>query len=130
MKAILYTDGSCLGNPGPAGIGVVLISHNETIKVSEPIGHGTNNVAEYKALLRGLELALERGYSEIKVNLDSNIVASQVLGQYRVSEKLAGLCAQVRELLKNFKTCHISWIPRELNDQADKLAKQAASNIF
>ncbi|HEX2057270.1 MAG TPA: ribonuclease HI family protein, partial [Actinomycetota bacterium] len=78
MKAILYADGGARGNPGPAGIGVVLedLDGNVIGEIARGIGVATNNVAEYTALIRGLELALDRGVTEIDVRLDSQLVVS------------------------------------------------------
>lgn len=131
MKAILYTDGSSLGNPGPSGIGIILSSQEETAEFSFHIGNTTNNVAEYHALVTALQIARSKGYSDIEVNSDSQLMVNQVAGKYRVGNgKLQNLYQQTISLLQSFSRWTINWIPREQNSHADKLAKQAASNIF
>ena len=127
MKAILNTDGGARGNPGPAGIGVVLQTESGEVigEIARGIGETTNNVAEYKALIAGLELALERAVSEIEVRVDSELVVSQIQGKWKIkNDKLRHLAVTARRLLGNFASWSISHVPREENAGADALANQ------
>ena len=127
-KMVLYTDGCCRGNPGPAGIGVVIKdSHKKILKeLSEYIGEATNNIAEYSALIRGLEAAGDLGADEIKVFMDSELVVKQVKGEYRVKDEvMKELFQQTLEALKDFKSFEIKHIDRSKNKEADKLANRA-----
>lgn len=124
----LYCDGASSGNPGRSGIGVVLKSEGNTYEMSESIGIATNNVAEYTALLRGLEKAKALRIEKLRIFLDSELLVRQILGEYKVkSEHLKGLYHNVMTHLKGFKAYTIKHIPREQNNLADKLAKKAAS---
>ncbi len=127
MKLILYTDGAARGNPGPAAIGIVLTdtTGNRIEEHGEAIGNTTNNEAEYRALLRGLEIAGRHG-DEIEIRTDSELMARQLNGAYRVkAEHLKPLHAQARHAMAKFKSATIAIIPRELNKRADALANQA-----
>ena len=124
-RARLHTDGGARGNPGPAGIGVVLSDEQGNVLEEryEGIGSTTNNVAEYRALIAGLELALERGVTELEVALDSTLVAAQVKGEWKIrNDRLRSLAVQARSLLDRFDKATISHVRRELNTRADKLA--------
>ncbi len=124
----LYCDGASSGNPGKSGVGVVLTAEGNTYEMSESIGIATNNVAEYTALLRGLDKAKSLKIESLKIFVDSELLVKQVLGEYRVkSENLTGLYHNVMSRLKGFKSYTIAHVPREQNKQADKLAKKAAS---
>ncbi len=127
MKLILYTDGAARGNPGPAAIGIVLMdtTGNRIEEVGEAIGNTTNNEAEYRALLRGLEIAGRHG-DEIEIRTDSELMARQLNGTYRVkAAHLKPLHEQARRAMSKFKNTTIAIIPRELNKRADALANQA-----
>jgi probable phosphoglycerate mutase len=128
MKWILHCDGASRGNPGPAGIGVALYRDGETEPVAalgESIGRTTNNVAEYAALLRGLREALLKGASEIEVRTDSELMARQVQGRYKVnSPDLLPLFQEARLLLTKFDRATITHVLRGKNALADKLANQ------
>ena len=128
MKATLHTDGGARGNPGPAGIGAVLYDETgeEIGQVSESLGATTNNVAEYKALIAGLELAVARGVTEIDVKCDSQLVVSQVSGEWKIkSDQLRSLAAKAERLLYKFPSHSLSHVPRASNARADELANQA-----
>src|ERR671925_115080 len=86
MRARLHTDGGARGNPGPAGVGVVLTTDSGEVigEIARGIGTTTNNVAEYRALIAGLELALEHGVTDIAVHVDSELVVHQVLGEWKI----------------------------------------------
>ena len=126
-KTILYTDGAARGNPGPAAIGIVLTDErgNEIEAFGETIGETTNNVAEYRALLRGLERAA-RHADAIEIRTDSELLARQLNGAYRVrAANLKPLHTHAQRALKQFKRVTIAIIPRELNRRADALANEA-----
>lgn len=125
MKAILNTDGGARGNPGPAGIGVVLRSENgETIEqFGRGIGIATNNVAEYEAVISGLALALERGVTDLQILIDSELVASQIEGRWKIrNDRLRALAVTARSLLNRLDSATISHVPRAQNADADRLA--------
>ena len=127
-KLTLYTDGCCRGNPGPAGIGVVIKDHRKKIlkELSEYIGAATNNIAEYSALIRGLKAAGGLGAEEITVFMDSELVVKQLNGDYRVKDDgMKELFRQTLEILKDFKSFEIKHIDRSKNKEADKLANKA-----
>lgn len=121
----LYCDGASSGNPGPAGIGMVLCAPDGTELQAwgAPIGRATNNVAEYKAVIEGLSRALELGVSEIEVLSDSELLVRQITGAYKVkSPALAELHARGLELLSRFERWDVEYIPRSNNTKADKIA--------
>ncbi|CUU35637.1 Predicted helicase [Armatimonadetes bacterium GXS] len=128
-RAILYTDGASFGNPGPAGIGVVLTDESGNVleRLSEPIGYATNNEAEYRALIRGLERAVALGVEELTWYADSELVVRQWTGQYRVKQPhLAQLLAQARALAQKIPRFVARHTLRGGNTEADALAKQGA----
>jgi ribonuclease HI len=127
MKARLHTDGGARGNPGPAGIGVLLIDDSGEVlgEVAEGIGVATNNVAEYRALIAGLKLAAAKGVSEIEVFMDSELVVSQMRGKWKIKNKaLQPLALEASSLLNRFESATITHVRREANADADKLANQ------
>ncbi len=123
---VAYVDGGSLGNPGPAGIGVVIDgSADGTIKIERSIGHQDNNVAEYAALLEALQLALELGASTLHVFSDSEVVVKQMRGEYACrSSRLYSLHWTCRKLAHSLDFS-ISHIPREDNVEANRLANSA-----
>lgn len=127
MNAVLFTDGGARGNPGPAGIGVVLrLPGGDVFRIARPLGTTTNNVAEYTALIEGLEVALGHGVSELEVRIDSNLVVNQVQGRWRIKdEKLRPLAVQARRLLDRFERAEVVYVPRADNAEADALANEA-----
>lgn len=130
MKAKLYCDGASRGNPGDAGIGCVIIIDSKKIEISEYIGKTTNNVAEYKALIRGLEEVLKLKAQEVDIFSDSELLVMQINGVYKVrNKKLLPLYSQVKELLSKFKGYQIFHIYRDENFNADKLAKEASCRL-
>lgn len=127
-KVALYTDGCCRGNPGPAGIGVVIKDPRRKVlkELSEYIGEATNNIAEYSALIRGLEEAGILGAREITVFMDSELIVRQLNGEYRVKDDaMKELFRRALEVLKGFKSFEIKHIDRSKNKEADKLANRA-----
>lgn len=127
-RLYLYTDGAARGNPGPAGAGMVILGEDGTV-VDESfryLGTATNNVAEYEALISGLELCRKYQPCQLHVHMDSELVVRQLQGRYRVkNETLAGFYQKAVELLKIFGTPALTHIPREKNARADKLANKA-----
>ena len=124
----LYSDGASRGNPGHSGIGVVIKDENSKIvkKVSQYIGQGTNNVAEYIALIVGLEEAVKLGIKDIEAFLDSELLVKQIEGAYKVkSEHLKPLLFLVKYLSNFFPGIVYKHIPREKNKEADRLASEA-----
>ncbi len=126
IKAILHTDGGARGNPGPAGIGVVL-EIGETKKLFKKyIGEGTNNQAEYQALILGLEEAAKLLADEVDCYLDSELVVKQLKREYKVkNEGLAPLFIKVHNLSQSFKKVKYIHVFRESNVEADKLVNEA-----
>lgn len=129
MKVTIFTDGASKGNPGAAGIGVVLSDSEARIlaEISEYIGETTNNVAEYKALIRGLEKAAELGATEVEISTDSELMARQITGVYKVkAEHLKELHSKVLSLLRHFREVSITHVVREENKLADRLAREGS----
>ena len=127
MRVVLHTDGGARGNPGPAGIGVVLATTDGEViaELARGIGRATNNVAEYEALIAGLELALEHGATEVDAYVDSALVASQVKGEWKIkNDRLRSLAVKARALMGRFERASIDNVPREENAGADRLANQ------
>jgi len=126
----LFIDGACQGNPGPAGIGVVVVKNGKVIKeISQFIGVATNNIAEYTALIFGLQEALILKAESVHVTTDSELLFYQIKGSYKVrDENLKFLNAQVCHLLTGFKSFDIKHVMREKNSQADMLATQSIKN--
>jgi catechol 2,3-dioxygenase len=121
-------DGGSRGNPGPAAIGVVVRDGNGKVleRVGEKIGKATNNVAEYKALLRGIELAAEHSGTDLELIGDSQLVARQVQGRYKVkSAEIKPLHAEVKRALRGFDSWSIRNVPRAENTEADRLVNEA-----
>ena len=125
---VVNVDGGSRGNPGPAAIGVVIATTGGEVleELGETIGAATNNVAEYRALLRGIERATELGASELELVGDSELVVKQVRGEYKVKDpNLKALHAQVRSALTGVDSWRIRNVPREQNAEADRLVNEA-----
>lgn len=121
-------DGGARGNPGPAGIGIVITAGDGSVlaRANDYIGVATNNAAEYRALLLGLERARELGAREVEVVNDSQLVARQVTGEYRVKKAdLRPLHAAALAALGGFERWSIRSVPREQNVLADELVNDA-----
>ena len=124
----VYTDGAARGNPGPAGAGVYIEDDRGTslAEVSLYLGEATNNVAEYRALLLGLEQARELGASEVEIRADSELVIRQMTGEYRVRNAgLIDLHRRARAHEKGFRRVRYVHIRRHENRAADRLANRA-----
>ena len=127
-KLYIYTDGGSRGNAGPSGIGVIIQdSKRKKIKeISKYIGEATNNIAEYNALLHGLEEADEKKASDIVVYMDSELLVRQLSGEYRVKdEAMRPLFEKALAILKRFDSFEIKHVAREKNREADKLVNKA-----
>jgi len=128
MKTLrIYIDGASKGNPGPSGIGVIICRQDEVINnISAYIGNATNNIAEYTALIYGLQEALKLKAGAVEVNSDSQLLCRQLNKAYKIkSPNIIGLYNQALHLISGFKQVLINNIPREKNRGADKLATQA-----
>jgi ribonuclease H / adenosylcobalamin/alpha-ribazole phosphatase len=128
VKARLFTDGGARGNPGPAAYGYVLEAEDGTVLAAhgEAIGIATNNVAEYSALLAGLEKAAELAVDEVEVVSDSELMVKQMRGEYKVKNAaLRELSLQAAELARRVGTVSYTAIRREHNELADRLVNEA-----
>jgi ribonuclease HI len=128
VKAKLYTDGGARGNPGPAAYGFVLETDDGTVLDArgEPIGVATNNVAEYRALVAGLERAVEAGVRELEVVSDSELLVKQMRGEYRVKNRaLQELFLQASRLARELERVTYTAVRREANELADSLVNDA-----
>jgi len=128
VKARLSTDGGARGNPGPAAYGYVLEADDGTILAAhgETIGVATNNVAEYRALIAGLEKAVEVGVDQLEVVSDSELLVKQMKGEYRVkNENLRPLAVQASRLARDVGRVRWTSVRREHNELADRLVNEA-----
>ena len=126
-RAHVYFDGGARGNPGPAGIGWVIVTSDGIVaEGSETIGRATNNQAEYEALIAALEAARDYGYDELHVRGDSELIVKQVRGEYNTNDpELREKRVTVHELLRHFDEWTLEHVPREVNEHADELANEA-----
>ena len=132
-KVVIYTDGASRCNPGPCALGLKVFndSGNELI-YEEGVyleDKNTNNFAEYKAVIRALELAVQHEVQELTLRSDSELVIRQLKGEYKVkSESLKPLYLEAQSLLKQIPKKNLQYIPREQNEEADALANQTLDN--
>ena len=127
MEATLFADGGSRGNPGPAASGAVLLDPRGEVleEVGAYLGIATNNVAEWTALVLGLEAAAKRGIQRLSVRLDSELVVKQLRGEYRVKHAgLQPLYSRARQLLRRFTEVDVKHIPRKQNALADGLVNR------
>lgn len=126
-EAVIYTDGGARGNPGPAAIGIVITNKTtgtET-RLGKAIGIATNNVAEYKALIKALKIAHEQKATTLDCYLDSELVVKQLNGLYKVKDSnMKLLFAEVIALKSYFEKVEFKHVPREKNKEADKLVNE------
>jgi len=128
VKLVVHVDGGSRGNPGPAAIGIVIADPDGAVldEVAEAIGIATNNVAEYRALLRGVERAGELGATELEIVNDSELVARQLTGAYKVKHPaMRPLYLDAMAALRGFERWKIRTVPRALNASADALVNAA-----
>lgn len=123
----IYIDGAARGNPGPAGAGAVLKEGGKTVKtIYKYLGDTTNNIAEYSALISGLQEAVALGYKNAELYLDSELVSQQLKGDFRVkNNNIKALFDKAIALINNFENFKITKIDREDNKEADRLANKA-----
>jgi len=129
-RVLVEADGGSRGNPGPAGYGAVVldtVSGDVLAERAEGIGRATNNVAEYRGLIAGLTAALELGdVAEVEVRMDSKLVVEQMSGRWQVKHPdMKPLAQQAMTLVRRLPRVRFSWIPREQNARADRLANEA-----
>ena len=127
-RLILYADGAARGNPGPAGAGAVLLDEegNVVAELTLALGRATNNVAEYSALILGLEEARRRRARAVDVRMDSLLVVQQMRGRWKIKHPgLKPLAVRAGELLASFPEREIRHVPREQNLLADALSNRA-----
>jgi ribonuclease HI len=130
---IVNVDGGARGNPGPAAIGIVVREAGGEVleELGERIGEATNNVAEYRALLKGIELAAQHGASELELVGDSELVVRQVEGRYKVKNAgMKELHAEVRQALRDFDSWSIRHVRRAENADADRLVNAALDGVL
>jgi ribonuclease HI len=121
-----HIDGGSRGNPGPAAAGAYVNTPNGALEIKKCLGHATNNVAEYSALIMLLEAALDDGVTQIEVRADSELLVKQMKGIYKVkNHNLAPLFIKAKNLEKKFKSFTIIYVPREENLEADRLVNEA-----
>ncbi|OMB93826.1 bifunctional RNase H/acid phosphatase [Mycobacterium sp. NS-7484] len=129
MKVVVEADGGSRGNPGPAGYGAVVFDAEHAAILAErkeSIGRATNNVAEYRGLIAGLEAAAELGAVEVAVSMDSKLVVEQMSGRWKVKHPdLVPLQRRAVEVAEGFERISYTWIPRARNSHADRLANEA-----
>ncbi len=129
MRLLIHTDGAARGNPGPAGAGAILrdAATGQTVaEIAEPLGRATNNVAEWTAVRLALEEAARLGAIHVDLRMDSQLVARQISGIYRVKHPdLKPIHAAVMRLLGTFTGYSVGHVPRELNTDADRLSNVA-----
>ncbi len=126
-KLEIFTDGGARGNPGPAGIGVVIWSGNTLVGTySKYIGDATNNQAEYQAVIFGLEQAKRLRAEEVEFYLDSDLAVNQLNRKFKIKNaELGSLFVRAWNMMIGFKRVHFSHVPREKNIEADKLVNKA-----
>ncbi len=122
-SSVIFFDGSAHPNPGEMGIGATVKCCGKVMEISKKVGYGTNNIAEYLALIEALKLARKMGAKSVNIYGDSSIVIEQINGRWKVrNEKLKDLKKEVMELLGKFKRWRAEWIPESKNERAHKLA--------
>jgi len=129
----IYSDGASRGNPGPSGIGAVILDgHGKIVhEISQYIGETTNNVAEYSALLAALDHCVAKKWEPVEVCADSELLIRQLEGKYKVKHpNLVGLHQKALALLGNLTCLGFRHVPRELNKLADSLANEGIDNHF
>ena len=133
-KVIIYIDGASQGNPGPSALGLVVLNSDRNLiypDASYLEDHKTNNFAEYQAIIRALELAVEKGVQELVLRSDSEFVIKQLRGESKVkSSDITDLFQAVQSLSKKIPRINFQYIPREENEQADALANQVLNREF
>jgi len=129
VRLVIHTDGAARGNPGPAGAGAILrdaVTGDVVAEIAEPLGHASNNVAEWTAVRLALEEAHRLGATYVDLRMDSELVARQITGVYRVKHPaLKPIHAATMALLRSLDGYTVGHVPRELNKDADRLSNVA-----
>ncbi|MGH2710475.1 MAG: ribonuclease HI family protein [Actinomycetota bacterium] len=131
LSVIVYSDGAARSNPGPAGIGALVTTQDGRVlaELGEGIGPATNNVAEYKAAIAGLELAAEKGATRVLLRADSRLLIEQLAGRFKVKNPtLQRLHQEARALIKSFEKVTLEHVRREKNKEADRLANEGVDS--
>lgn len=131
---VVYVDGSSRGNPGPAGIGIVIFNkdnkENPVDEISRFIGRTTNNVAEYEALICALKWLVNKRADSAIIKMDSELIYNQIIGNYRVRSKgMLRLKRRIQEFLQRVNNISFELIPRRENRFANHLAQKASSSV-
>jgi len=128
----IYTDGACRGNPGPSGIGAVILKDDKVVhEIAKYIGEVTNNVAEYEALLAALDYCVKKKISPVEILADSQLMIRQLSGQYKVKHpNIVPLYQKAKEYLAHLKVTGFTHVMREFNKRADELANEGIDNHF
>jgi ribonuclease HI len=132
VKVVVHVDGGARGNPGPAAYGYVLEAEDGTVLAAhgEKIGVATNNVAEYRGLVAGLEKAIELEVTEVEVISDSELLVKQMTGEYRVkNEALRALSLEAARLARQVGKVRYTAVRREQNELADRLVNEALDAV-
>jgi ribonuclease HI len=130
---IVACDGASRGNPGPAGAGAQITDDDGVVlaEIAEGLGEATNNVAEYTAVIRGLERALELGATQVLLRSDSQLLINQLTGRYRVrTPHLQPLHRRVLDLAGRFDSIEFEHVRRERNTEADRLANRGVDDLL
>ena len=131
-KVKAFTDGASRGNPGPAAIGIVFYNYSDEVvgEFKETLGMQTNNYAEYMAVIRALEIGVEKGVQFLDFYCDSQLLVKQMMGEYKVkSPQIKELFVQAKELVRQFNEVGFNHVRREFNKEADALANQALDSL-
>jgi ribonuclease HI len=132
MSYQIYSDGASRGNPGPSGIGAVILKDGEIVhEISKYIGQTTNNVAEYEALLAALDYCVKKKLSPVEILADSQLVIRQLTGHYKVKHpNIIPLHEKARKYLAHLDVTGFKHIPREQNKHADWLSNEGIDKYF
>jgi ribonuclease HI len=128
LRLLIHTDGAARGNPGPAGAGAILRDAEGAVvaEIAEPLGHATNTVAEWTAVRLAVQEAIRLGATHVDLRMDSELVARQISGVYRVKHPdLKPIHAAVMAMLRSLDGYTVRHVPRELNKDADLLSNVA-----
>ncbi|MGM0921559.1 MAG: reverse transcriptase-like protein [Bacillota bacterium] len=121
----VYVDGASAGDPGPSGAGIFIKGHGKGEQISVPLGIMSNHEAEYHALIKSLEICLEKGFTIISVRTDSQLVERAVEKEYVKNPAFVPLLEKVLNLKNKFELFFIKWIPSKQNSVADQLSRTA-----
>lgn len=121
----IYVDGASAGDPGVSGAGVFIKGHGSAEQYSFPLGMMTNHEAEYHALIKGMEICIEKGYQIVSFRTDSQLVDRAIEKKFVKNQAFIPLLDRVLELADQFELFFIKWIPSKENKVADQLARQA-----